>query len=140
MKTIILSISAVILALLSAVGGFFGLMFRMEPGEESIALRYDVYVGLLVAATCFLGVMALPPSRFRTSRTRLRAALVPSVALAVLVPAMLFSYQWSILEGRRQNAQKLIESRTSEPDGPANGSRPIHSETNSTAPAAGSRR
>ena len=125
MKTILLSISAVILALLGAVGGFFGLMFRMEPGEEAAALTYDSIVGILVAAACFLGVMALPSSMFRSSRTRLRAALFPSVALAVLVPAMLFSWQWSILEGRRQNAQRVIESRTSEPDAPANWSLPF---------------
>ena len=39
-----------------------------------------------------------------------------------------------------QIGEASMTSRKTEPDGPANGSQPIRSETNSTSPAAGSRR
>lgn len=140
MKKIVTSISAVMLALLGAVGGFFGAMFRMDPGEESVALTCDFIVGILIASACFLGVQALPSGLFDTSRARLRAAVIPSVALAVLVPALLFSWQWSILEGRRRIAQKVMESQTGEPNGAVNVSQPIRSETNGMSSAARSGR
>jgi hypothetical protein len=114
-KKIIISTSAVMLALLGAVGGFFGAMFRMDPGEESAALTHDFIGGILFASACFLGVQALASSVFRVSRARLKVAVIPSVALAVLVPALLFSWQWSVLEGRRRTAQKAMESQTSQP-------------------------
>lgn len=140
MKTTLLTISAVILALLGGIGGFFGMMFRMDPGEESAAVAHDVIVGVLVGAACFLGVLALPWSFFRTSRTRLRAAVMPSLAVGVLVPALLFYWQWSILEARRHRAQRYVERRSSEQDGAANRSQPVRVETNRTSAAAGSDR
>jgi uncharacterized membrane protein len=140
MKRTLLAVSAVILALLGCIGGFFGMMFRMDPGEESAAVTHDVIVGVLIGGACSLGVLALPASFFRTARTRLRLAVIPSAAFVVLLPALLFYWQWSILEARRHRAQRHIESRTSEPGGPANGSQPIRSGTNQTSSAAGSRR
>ena len=125
-----------ILALLGVVGGFYGVMFRMEHGEESVALTWDMIVGLLFAGACFLGVLALPSGIFRTSRKQLKAAFVPSVASAFIIPALLFSWQWSILEGRRRNAQNVLEHQTSEQDGTTTGTQPIRSETNRTSPAA----
>jgi hypothetical protein len=140
MKRVLLIVSAFVLALLGCIGGFFGLMFRMDPGEESAAISHDIVVGVLIAGACVLGVLALPASVFGTARVRLRFAVIPSVAFAVLVPALLFYWQWSILDARRHRAQRHVESREGEPNGAADRSQPIRPDTNRTSAAAGSDR
>ena len=139
-RTVVLSITAVLLGLWGAVWGFLGVMFRMDPGEESAALTHDIIVGIPIGGACLCFILALPSRMFRTARRQLVAASIPATVLTVVISALLFAWQWSILEARRRNAPGPIQSQIREPHGPANGSQPVRSETNSTSATAGSRR
>lgn len=106
-------------------------MFRMDPGEELVALTHDILVGILLGAACFCAIRALPSRMFGSARRQLLAASIPGAALVVVISTLLFARQWSILEARRRNnAQRVMESQNSEPDGAANGGQLIRSETN----------
>ena len=59
-----------------------------------------------------------------------RSELVPSIPAAV----------WEFLPSSLKRQWEPLRKQNSEPDGAANGSQPIRAGTNSTSPAAGSRR
>jgi type VI protein secretion system component VasK len=133
----ILKVLASILLVLGILGAFMGLMFRMDPGEERDAIAHDCIVGMFVASGSVLWLLARTLNSGGAHSGRSRLAFAVALSMLVFVPGLLFSWQWSILQERRHQAQRLRERRSREQDGAANRSQPVRSDTNQASAEAG---